>query len=88
MNRRKFEVDTEEKAHIFYQALLIRPAHERILYIFEHYPELRQMTHERLGELIGFERETVTRTLALINGLKEIRQNQRQMRRLCRECSR
>jgi transcription initiation factor IIE alpha subunit len=81
MSRRNFEVNTTEKAYDFYQALLLKSPYERILFLFECYPELKELTHERLAELIGLERETVTRTLAYINGTRAIKENNKLLRK-------
>jgi CRP-like cAMP-binding protein len=58
-----FEINTYEKAMDFYAALRLFRAKERLQFILSLYPELWELTHNTLAELVGLERETVTRTL-------------------------
>ncbi|MEW6586613.1 MAG: hypothetical protein AB1442_13530 [Nitrospirota bacterium] len=66
-----FEVDTFEKAMNFYCALRLYRAKERLQYILSLYPELWELTHERLAELVGLERETVTKKLKVLKTKKQ-----------------
>ncbi len=61
-----FEIDTYEKAMNFYCALRLYRAKERLDFILSLYPELWELTHERLAELVGLERETVTKALKVL----------------------
>lgn len=61
-----FDIDTYEKAMDFYCALRMFRAKERLKFILSLYPELWELTHDKLAELIGLERETVTRTLKVL----------------------
>jgi CRP-like cAMP-binding protein len=61
-----FEIDTYRKAMDFYCALRLYRAKERLQFILSLYPELLELTHDKLAELTGLERETVTRTLKIL----------------------
>ena len=54
---------TEENALDFYHAMLFCRAADRLEYISGIYPEILSFTHGRIAELIGMERETVTRAI-------------------------
>lgn len=60
---------TEENALDFYHAMLFCRAADRLAYISEIYPEILSFTHQRIAELIGVERETVTRTIKKLRSL-------------------
>jgi hypothetical protein len=66
-----FEIDTYEKAMDFYCALRLFRAKERLRFILSLYPKLWELTHDRLAELTGLERETVTRTLKVLRANEE-----------------
>jgi CRP-like cAMP-binding protein len=60
---------TKENALDFYRAMLFCRAADRLRYISTVYPEILSFTHERIAELIGMERETVTRAIKKIRSL-------------------
>ncbi len=64
------KIDTYEKAMVFYEGMKLHRAVERLSYILGEYPELWEETHQRISDLTGFERETVTRTLKILRRLK------------------
>jgi hypothetical protein len=66
-----FEIDTYEKAMNFYSALRLCRAKERLQFILSLYPELWELTHESLAELVGLERETVTKALKVLRTREE-----------------
>lgn len=57
---------TRDNALDFYHAMVFQKAAERLNYISGIYPEILSFTHDRIAELIGMERETVTRALKKI----------------------
>ena len=64
---------TRENALDFYHAMLFCRASDRLEYISEIYPEILTLTHQRIAELIGLERETVTRAIKKIKSLSRFR---------------
>lgn len=58
-----FVVDTMEKAVFLYETIKVKPAFERVRMVIEEYPEVLNYTHRQIAELVGLERETVSRIM-------------------------
>jgi hypothetical protein len=56
-------LDSVEKGRNLLEALQYPTAVDRMTYLFETYPEVKDFKHETLAYLFGMSRETVTRAL-------------------------
>lgn len=56
-------VDTVQKGKDIVLCLQYPEAYERVMALLELYPEVKMLRHRVIGELLGLQRETVTRVM-------------------------
>lgn len=63
IDRAKDWVDSIEKGKAIVEALQYPDAYNRVTTLLDEVPEVGKLTHEVIGHLVGFARETVTRVM-------------------------
>jgi len=62
--RLSWKIDTLEKAlNVLAARDIDRLAAKKVDYLFNIYPELMKLTHQQIADILGLQRETVTRAV-------------------------